>query len=90
MDIKLFKKTLKQKITNIKNNKTFDNTEFDDIIQYINESNPETPALKAIQINAVNVKGILYYIDAFQNVYKTEDILEKVDDPQIIGKAIIE
>lgn len=42
---------------------------------------------KKIDVVATNISGIVYYIDKFNNVYKTEDILEGKIDPGIIAKA---
>ena len=41
-----------------------------------------------VWINEIN--GIHYYIDDYNNIYKTQDILENVSDPKIIGKYKIE
>jgi hypothetical protein len=42
---------------------------------------------KQIDVFATDIMGIVYYIDKFNNVYKTEDILEKKTDPSIIAKC---
>ena len=42
---------------------------------------------KQIDVFATDIMGIVYYIDKFNNVYKTEDILEKKTDPAIIAKC---
>jgi len=42
---------------------------------------------KKIDVVATNIMGIVYYIDKFNNVYKTEDILEGKTNPAIIAKA---
>lgn len=44
---------------------------------------------KKIDVVATNINGIVYYIDKYNNVYKTEDILEGKTDPQIIAKTQI-
>ena len=41
-----------------------------------------------IEIFTQDIKGIIYYIDNFQNVYKIEDILEGSQNPKIIAKYI--
>ncbi len=41
---------------------------------------------KKIDVVATNINGIVYYIDKFNNVYKTEDILKGNVDPEIISK----
>jgi hypothetical protein len=37
---------------------------------------------------AEEIKGIVYYIDHNNNVYKTEDILQECENPQIIAKYV--
>lgn len=39
-----------------------------------------------IEITAVNLKGIVYYVDKYNNVYKPEDVLDNKENPKIIGK----
>ena len=39
-----------------------------------------------VEIFTQDIKGIIYYIDHFQNVYRMEDVLEGSQDPKIIGK----
>jgi hypothetical protein len=34
-----------------------------------------------------NIKGIEYFIDANNNVYKHEDVIENATNPQIIAKC---
>jgi hypothetical protein len=43
-----------------------------------------------IEVFAKNIKGIVYYLDKYDNVYKTEDILHGLDNPRIIAKCIHE
>lgn len=47
--------------------------------------NPDTCNQK-IEVCVEEIGGIVYYIDKFKNVYKTEDILQSKDNPQIIAK----
>ena len=42
-----------------------------------------------INIYSQDIKGIIYYIDKFMNVYNTEDIITGKEDPTIIAKANI-
>jgi hypothetical protein len=42
--------------------------------------------LKKITVVAQVVNGIVYFIDEYSNVYKTEDIMNESEDPQIIAK----
>jgi hypothetical protein len=41
-----------------------------------------------VDVFAEEIFGIVYYIDKFNNVYKTEDIVESKQNPQIIAKYI--
>ena len=41
-----------------------------------------------LEVIAEEIKGIVYYIDKFNNVYKTEDILAERENPQIIAKCV--
>jgi len=41
-----------------------------------------------MEVVAEDVCGIVYYIDKFNNVYKTEDILEGKENPGIIAKCL--
>lgn len=47
---------------------------------------PETSNKKTIDIFAEDIKGIVYYIDKYNNVYKVTDVLEGKENPQIIAK----
>ncbi len=39
-----------------------------------------------MEVVAKEIDGIVYYIDSFSNVYRTEDILNDKENPQIIAK----
>jgi hypothetical protein len=41
-----------------------------------------------IEVNAEEIKGIVYYIDTFNNVYKTDDILTNKANPAVIAKYV--
>lgn len=41
-----------------------------------------------IEAFAEDINGIVYYIDKYQNVYKTEDILSNKENPLIVAKAV--
>jgi len=47
-----------------------------------------TAAVQTMEVFAEDVKGIVYYLDKYGNVYKTEDILEGRENPQIIAKWV--
>lgn len=48
------------------------------------ESKPETQ--KKMEVTAADIRGIVYYIDKYGNVYNTEDILQGKENPAIIAK----
>jgi len=50
------------------------------------KTNNEVPTQK-IEVFAQEIFGIVYYIDKENNVYKTEDILEGKENPNIIAKC---
>jgi hypothetical protein len=41
-----------------------------------------------MEVFAEEIKGIVYYIDHFNNVYKTEDIMEAKENPKIVAKYV--
>ena len=44
---------------------------------------------KKIDVIADEINGIVYYVDAYNNVYRNEDILLNKENPQIIGKRTL-
>jgi hypothetical protein len=42
--------------------------------------------INIVDIFTENVGGIIYYIDKYNNVYKTEDIMNDIRNPQIIAR----
>lgn len=48
-----------------------------------------SPCTKSIDVAATSIMGIVYYLDKFNNVYKTEDILDQKLDPEIIAKYTV-
>jgi hypothetical protein len=42
--------------------------------------------IRNMEVFAREIDGIVYYIDEYQNVYRTEDILNEKTNPQIIAK----
>ena len=48
----------------------------------------EKISIQSMNVFAEDIQGIVYYIDRFQNVYNTIDILEGKEDPKIIAKAV--
>jgi hypothetical protein len=49
--------------------------------------NKSTLSGNKMEVSAEDIHGIIYYIDNFNNVYHTEDILEGKENPRIIAKA---
>jgi hypothetical protein len=48
-----------------------------------------TTCNKNINVTAIDIMGIVYYVDKFNNVYKTEDILVNKLNPEIIAKCTV-
>lgn len=45
---------------------------------------------KKIDVIVQDIDGILYYLDEFKNIYKPEDIMCGKQNPDIIGKCLID
>ena len=45
-------------------------------------------SIQKLEVIAEDINGIVYYIDKFNNVYKTEDILEGKQNPAVIAKCV--
>lgn len=43
---------------------------------------------KILDVFATEVMGIVYYIDNFNNVYNTEDVMNNIENPKIIAKYV--
>tara|TARA_B110000967_G_scaffold141033_1_gene144178 strand:- start:502 stop:1017 length:516 start_codon:yes stop_codon:yes gene_type:complete len=41
---------------------------------------------KKVDVNAIDIKGIVYYLDDSGNVYDTEDVIANIKNPRIIAK----
>jgi len=52
------------------------------------QSTDFTNTLQKVNVYAVEIKGIVYYVDTFTNVYKTEDVLENKENPEIIAHYV--
>ena len=48
------------------------------------------PTLVKKTVQAVDIKGIIYYIDDTNNVYDPQDIIENNKNPKIIAKYVRE
>ena len=55
---------------------------------FISETNPQPENTHKLEVIAEEIKGIVFYIDKYGNVYKTEDILGERENPQIIAKYV--
>uniref|UniRef100_A0A6C0C112 Uncharacterized protein n=1 Tax=viral metagenome TaxID=1070528 RepID=A0A6C0C112_9ZZZZ len=53
-----------------------------------NESNEPKKNTTELIMRIEEINGIVYYIDNYNNVYNTEEIMQKVTEPKIIGKYI--
>jgi hypothetical protein len=56
----------------------------------INGSDMLEHSNERMEVFAQDIKGIVYYLDKYKNVYKTEDILSGKENPEIIAKCIIQ
>jgi hypothetical protein len=45
-------------------------------------------ATQKLEVVAEEIFGIVYYIDKYNNVYKTEDILQGKENPEIVAKCV--
>lgn len=52
----------------------------------INQDSKPSDEIRNIEVRAQEIMGIVYYIDNYNNVYKTEDILSEKKNPEIIGR----
>jgi hypothetical protein len=44
-----------------------------------------TQSTKKLEVSAREMDGIVYYVDEYNNVYRTEDVLNEVENPKIIA-----
>jgi hypothetical protein len=42
---------------------------------------------QSVNVWVQNIKGIEYFIDSNNNVYKHEDVIENLSNPQVIAKC---
>ena len=54
----------------------------------IHEEHSNEIIIQKVEVFAEDVNGIVYYLDKFNNVYKTEDILENKQNPNIIAQYL--
>jgi len=57
---------------------------------FMSENGTEQTAqtTQKLEVFVEEIKGIVFYIDKYNNVYKTEDILAERENPQIIAKCV--
>jgi hypothetical protein len=56
----------------------------------IHESDLANVSTQKFEVFAEDIQGIMYYIDRFCNVYRTEDILNGKENPDIMAKCVFE
>jgi hypothetical protein len=54
----------------------------------INAADSNETSNITIEVSAVEVMGIVYYVDEINNVYNTEDVMNGVNNPRIIAKYV--
>jgi hypothetical protein len=54
------------------------------------DSNAENTFSHKVEVTAVDICGIVYYVDTMNNVYNTEEIMEGKSDPSVIAKYVLE
>ena len=54
----------------------------------IDNNEEEVKTTEKLEIIAQNFQGIIYYIDKYNNVYQTEDIIYNKSNPKIIAKYV--
>jgi len=51
-----------------------------------NTSNPKEETISKVEVWVQEIKGIHYYIDAYNNIYNPEDIIENKTNPSVVAK----
>ena len=52
----------------------------------VDKDNENDVKLKKMEVRLQDINGILYYLDKFNNIYKTDDIIENKVNPSNIAK----
>lgn len=52
----------------------------------IDNNEDEQPKSHMVEVFAQSIKGIVYYIDKYQNVYNTEEIMSNKQNPAVVAK----
>ena len=55
----------------------------------IDNNNTNTEKTTKVEVIAREIMGIVYYLDQYENVYDTEDVMKNVTNPKIIAKYLI-
>jgi hypothetical protein len=50
------------------------------------EPEPDTTTIHEMVLHAKEMQGILYYVDKYDNMYHTQDVLDGVMNPRIVGR----
>ena len=55
----------------------------------VQDNIPKRDQTQRVTIFAQEIKGIVYWIDKFNNVYNTEDVMSDKENPQIVAKYVL-
>lgn len=55
----------------------------------VNDNDSNIRPNQQMEVFAQEIRGIVYYLDKFGNVYKTEDVMSSTENPRIIAKYVI-
>ena len=50
------------------------------------QSDSSTNVTHKVELFATEIRGIVYYLDSMNNVYKTEDVLDARENPRVVAK----
>ena len=48
----------------------------------------EVPSTTKVEVSAIDIKGIVYYLDNNNNVYDMEDVMDMKHNPRVIAKYV--
>ena len=54
--------------------------------KYASQVDGTSIGTKSLEVIAKEMEGIVYYVDEFQNIYRTEDILNEKKNPQVVSR----
>lgn len=69
-----------------KNNCDFCGTHLKSTHHGLIDTESSTNQCYKLEVHAIDINGIIYYIDNYNNVYDTEDIINNIQNPRIIHK----